>query len=284
MAGMPWELKLPKLIGVKLSGKLKGWASAKDVILKLAGILTVKGGTGSIVEYFGEGANSLSCTGKGTICNMGAEIGATTSIFSYDNKMEEYLNATGRKEVSKLANGIKEFLTIDDEVVNSPKEFFDEVIEINLSDLEPLLNGPFTPDRSTPLSRIAEAANDNGWPLKVDVGLIGSCTNSSYEDISRSASIAKQAVKKGIKAKAEFTITPGSEQVRQTIERDGYIDNFNQLGAKVFANACGPCIGQWSRDGAEKEEKIPLSTHSIEILQKELMETLIPMPLLVHQN
>ena len=255
MAGMPWELKLPKLIGVKLSGKLKGWASAKDVILKLAGILTVKGGTGSIVEYFGEGANSLSCTGKGTICNMGAEIGATTSIFSYDNKMEEYLNATGRKEVSKLANGIKEFLTIDDEVVNSPKEFFDQVIEINLSDLEPLLNGPFTPDRSTPLSRIAEAANDSGWPLKVDVGLIGSCTNSSYEDISRSASIAKQAVKKGIKAKAEFTITPGSEQVRQTIERDGFIDNFNQLGAKVFANACGPCIGQWSRDGAEKEEK-----------------------------
>ena len=255
MAGMPWELKLPKLIGVKLSGKLEGWASAKDVILKLAGILTVKGGTGSIVEYFGEGANSLSCTGKGTICNMGAEIGATTSIFSYDNKMEEYLNATGRKEVSKLANGIKEFLTIDDEVVNSPKEFFDQVIEINLSDLEPLLNGPFTPDRSTPLSRIAEAANDNGWPLKVDVGLIGSCTNSSYEDISRSASIAKQAVKKGIKTKAEFTITPGSEQVRQTIERDGFIDNFNQLGAKVFANACGPCIGQWSRDGAEKEEK-----------------------------
>ena len=284
MAGMPWELKLPKLIGVKLSGKLKGWASAKDVILKLAGILTVKGGTGSIVEYFGEGANSLSCTGKGTICNMGAEIGATTSIFSYDNKMEEYLNATGRKEVSKLANEIKEFLTIDDEVVNSPKEFFDEVIEINLSDLEPLLNGPFTPDRSTPLSKIAEAANDNGWPLKVDVGLIGSCTNSSYEDISRSASIAKQAVKKGIKTKAEFTITPGSEQVRQTIERDGFIDNFNQLGAKVFANACGPCIGQWSRDGAEKEEKIPLSTHSIEILQKERMETLIPMPLLVHQN
>ena len=255
MAGMPWELKLPKLIGVKLSGKLEGWASAKDVILKLAGMLTVKGGTGSIVEYFGEGANSLSCTGKGTICNMGAEIGATTSIFSYDNKMEEYLNATGRKEVSKLANGIKEFLTIDDEVVNSPKEFFDQVIEINLSDLEPLLNGPFTPDRSTPLSKIAEAANDNGWPLKVDVGLIGSCTNSSYEDISRSASIAKQAVEKGIKTKAEFTITPGSEQVRQTIERDGFIDDFNQLGAKVFANACGPCIGQWSRDGAEKEEK-----------------------------
>ena len=255
MAGMQWELKLPKLIGVKLSGELEGWASAKDVILKLAGLLSVKGGTGSIIEYFGDGAESLSCTGKGTICNMGAEIGATTSIFSYDKKMEEYLNATGRQEVSKSANEIKEFLTIDEEVVENPKDFFDEVIEINLSDLEPLLNGPFSPDISTPISKMAEVAKENDWPLNVDVGLIGSCTNSSYEDISRSASIAKQAIKKGLKTNAEFTITPGSEQVRQTIERDGFIDKFNELGAKVFANACGPCIGQWSREGSEKEEK-----------------------------
>ena len=255
MAGMQWELKLPKLIGVKLSGELEGWASAKDVILKLAGLLSVKGGTGSIVEYFGDGAESLSCTGKGTICNMGAEIGATTSIFSYDKKMEEYLNATGRQEVSKSANEIKEFLTIDEEVIENPKDFFDEVIEINLSDLEPLLNGPFSPDISTPISKMAKVAKENDWPLNVDVGLIGSCTNSSYEDISRSASIAKQAIKKGLKTNAEFTITPGSEQVRQTIERDGFIDNFNELGAKVFANACGPCIGQWSREGSEKEEK-----------------------------
>ncbi len=255
MAGMQWELKLPKLIGVKLSGELEGWASAKDVILKLAGLLSVKGGTGSIVEYFGDGAESLSCTGKGTICNMGAEIGATTSIFSYDKKMEEYLNATGRQEVSKSANEIKEFLTIDEEVIENPKDFFDEVIEINLSDLEPLLNGPFSPDISTPISKMARVAKENDWPLNVDVGLIGSCTNSSYEDISRSASIAKQAIKKGLKTNAEFTITPGSEQVRQTIERDGFIDNFNELGAKVFANACGPCIGQWSREGSEKEEK-----------------------------
>ena len=249
------ELKLPKLIGVKLSGELEGWASAKDVILKLAGLLSVKGGTGSIIEYFGDGAESLSCTGKGTICNMGAEIGATTSIFSYDKKMEEYLNATGRQEVSKSANEIKEFLTIDEEVIDNPKDFFDEVIEINLSDLEPLLNGPFSPDISTPISKMAEVAKKNDWPLNVDVGLIGSCTNSSYEDISRSASIAKQAIKKGLKTNAEFTITPGSEQVRQTIERDGFIDKFNELGAKVFANACGPCIGQWSREGSEKEEK-----------------------------
>ena len=255
MAGMQWELKLPKLIGVKLSGELEGWASAKDVILKLAGLLSVKGGTGSIIEYFGDGAESLSCTGKGTICNMGAEIGATTSIFSYDKKMEEYLNATGRQEVSKSANEIKEFLTIDEEVIDNPKDFFDEVIEINLSDLEPLLNGPFSPDISTPISKMAEVAKKNDWPLNVDVGLIGSCTNSSYEDISRSASIAKQAIKKGLKTNAEFTITPGSEQVRQTIERDGFIDEFNELGAKVFANACGPCIGQWSREGSEKEEK-----------------------------
>ena len=255
MAGMPWELKLPKLIGVKLSGELSGWASPKDVILKLAGILTVKGGTGSIIEYFGDGVSTLSCTGKGTICNMGAEIGATTSIFSYDNKMEEYLNATGRSELADMANKIKEFLVPDLEVVDNPKKFFDDVIEINLSELEPHLNGPFTPDKATPISKMKDSVIKNDWPNDVQVGLIGSCTNSSYEDISRSASIAQQANLKGLKAKANFTITPGSEQVRQTIQRDGYVNDFEKLGAKVFANACGPCIGQWSRDGSEKEEK-----------------------------
>ncbi|MEE3302816.1 MAG: aconitate hydratase, partial [Candidatus Neomarinimicrobiota bacterium] len=255
MAGMPWELKLPKLIGVKLSGRMSNWTSAKDVILKLAGILTVKGGTGSIVEYFGEGTKTLSCTGKGTICNMGAEIGATTSIFSYDEKMEKFLIATGRSELALSANQISDNLMPDDEVLENPKDYYDQVIEINLSDLEPHLNGPFTPDRSTPISEMREMAKKNDWPVDVKVGLIGSCTNSSYEDISRSASIAKQANNLGLRTKAEFTITPGSEQVRQTIERDGFIKEFNTLGAKVFANACGPCIGQWSRDGAEKEEK-----------------------------
>ena len=255
MAGMPWELKLPKLIGVKLSGELSGWASPKDVILKLAGILTVKGGTGSIIEYFGDGVSTLSCTGKGTICNMGAEIGATTSIFSYDNKMEEYLIATRRTELADIANNVKEFLVPDLEVVNNPKKFFDEVIEINLSELEPHLNGPFTPDKATPISKMKDSVSRNDWPNEVQFGLIGSCTNSSYEDISRSASIAQQANLRGLKAKANFTITPGSEQVRQTIQRDGYVNDFEKLGAKVFANACGPCIGQWSRDGSEKEEK-----------------------------
>ena len=255
MAGMPWELKFPKLIGVKLSGELSGWASPKDVILKLAGILTVKGGTGSIIEYFGDGVSTLSCTGKGTICNMGAEIGATTSIFSYDNKMEEYLTATGRSELADIAKDIKEFLVPDLEVIDNPKKFFDEVIEINLSELEPHLNGPFTPDKATPISKMKDSVIKNDWPNDVQVGLIGSCTNSSYEDISRSASIAKQANLNGLKAKAKFTITPGSEQVRQTIQRDGYVDDFEKLGAKVFANACGPCIGQWSRDGSEKEQK-----------------------------
>ncbi|MEC7871860.1 MAG: aconitate hydratase [Candidatus Neomarinimicrobiota bacterium] len=255
MAGMPWELKLPKLIGVKLSGRMSNWTSAKDVILKLAGILTVKGGTGSIVEYFGEGTKTLSCTGKGTICNMGAEIGATTSIFSYDEKMEKFLIATGRSELALSANQISDNLMPDDEVLENPKDYYDQVIEINLSDLEPHLNGPFTPDRATPISEMREMAKKNDWPVDVKVGLIGSCTNSSYEDISRSASIAKQANNLGLRTKAEFTITPGSEQVRQTIERDGFIKEFNTLGAKVFANACGPCIGQWSRDGAEKEEK-----------------------------
>ncbi|MCZ8354367.1 MAG: aconitate hydratase [Cyclobacteriaceae bacterium] len=255
MSGMAWELKFPKLIGVKLTGKLNGWTSAKDVILKVAGILTVKGGTGAIVEYFGEGATSMSATGKGTICNMGAEIGATTSTFGYDDSMERYLIATGRAEVAKLANKIKQHLTADPEVYANPEQYFDQVIEIDLSTLEPHLNGPFTPDLATPLSKLKEEAAKNGWPTKVEVGLIGSCTNSSYEDISRAASLAKQVADKGLKTKAEFTITPGSEQVRYTIERDGFIKTFDKIGAKVFANACGPCIGMWSRMGAEKKEK-----------------------------
>jgi len=255
MAGMAWELKFPKLIGIKLTGKLSGWVAPKDIILKVAGILTVKGGTGAIIEYFGEGAKSISCTGKGTICNMGAEVGATTSTFGYDESMERYLRATGRAAVADLANGVKEHLTADPEVYASPEKYFDQVIEINLNELEPYINGPFTPDRATPISQMAEVAKENGWPTKIEVGLIGSCTNSSYEDISRAASLAKQAVDKKLKSKSEFTITPGSEQVRYTIERDGFIDTFNQIGASVFANACGPCIGQWSRPGAEKGEK-----------------------------
>ncbi|MFM1932691.1 MAG: aconitase [Bacteroidota bacterium] len=255
MAGMAWELKFPKLIGVKLTGKMNGWTSAKDVILKVAGILTVKGGTGAIVEYFGPGAESLSCTGKGTICNMGAEIGATTSTFGYDESMARYLRSTGRAEVAALADGIREHLTADAEVYANPEKYFDQIIEINLSELEPHLNGPFTPDLATPISQMAEMAEKNGWPTKVEVGLIGSCTNSSYEDISRAASIAQQAVDKQLKTRAEFTITPGSEQVRYTIERDGFIATFDALGAQVFANACGPCIGQWDRAGADKQEK-----------------------------
>ncbi|MBL7941769.1 MAG: aconitate hydratase [Flavobacteriales bacterium] len=255
MAGMAWELKWPKLIGIKLTGRLNGWASAKDVILKVAGVLTVKGGTGAIVEYFGDGAISLSCTGKGTICNMGAEIGATTSTFGYDESMERYLRSTGRDEVADLANGIREHLTGDSEVYANPEKYFDQVIEINLSELEPHLNGPFTPDLATPISKMKEEAAKNDWPVKVEVGLIGSCTNSSYEDISRAASLAKQAIDKGLKPKAEFSITPGSEQVRYTIERDGFIDLFNKLGATVYANACGPCIGMWARVGAEKKER-----------------------------
>jgi len=255
MAGLPWELKMPKLIGVKLTGKLNGWASAKDVILKVAGILTVKGGTDKIVEYFGPGAESISCTGKGTICNMGAEIGATTSTFGYDASMERYLRSTGRADVADLANTVKAHLTGDAEVYANPEKYFDEVIEINLTELEPYLNGPFTPDRATPISRMKEEAQKNGWPTNVQVGLIGSCTNSSYEDISRAASLARQAVDKKLKTKSIFTITPGSEQVRFTIERDGFIKTFNDIGANVFANACGPCIGMWDRNGAEKQEK-----------------------------
>ena len=255
MAGMAWELKFPKLIGIRLTGKLNTWASPKDIILKVAGILTVKGGTGAIIEYFGEGAQSISATGKGTICNMGAEVGATTSTFGYDESIERYLRATGRDDVADAANKIKDNLTADPEVYADPEKYFDQLIEINLDELEPHLNGPFTPDRATPISKMKEEAEKNGWPLKIEVGLIGSCTNSSYEDISRAASIARQAEEKGLQAKSGFTITPGSEQVRFTIERDGFIDIFNEIGGKVFANACGPCIGMWARQGAEKQEK-----------------------------
>jgi len=255
MAGLPWELKFPKLIGVKLTGKLSGWAAPKDVILKVAGILTVKGGTGAIVEYFGDGAESLSCTGKGTICNMGAEIGATTSTFGYDESMERYLRATDRAEVADAANAIKEHLTADAEVYANPEQYFDQLIEINLSELEPSLNGPFTPDLYTPISRMREEAGKNGWPTKVEWGLIGSCTNSSYEDLSRAASIARQAVEKGLMTKAEFGINPGSEQVRFTADRDGLLKTFEDLNATIFTNACGPCIGMWDRAGSEKQEK-----------------------------
>ncbi len=247
MAGLPWELKMPKLIGVKLTGKLSGWTSSKDIILKVAGILTVKGGTGAIVEYFGEGADSLSATGKGTICNMGAEIGATCSIFAYDAKMSAYLKATGREEVAALADGIKDYLRPDKEVYSDPATYYDQVIEINLSELEPHVNGPFTPDLAWPISKFAEAVRANNWPERLEVALIGSCTNSSYEDISRSASLARQAIDKKLKTKAEFTITPGSEQVRFTIEKDGFLKTFEEIGGVVLANACGPCIGQWAR-------------------------------------
>ncbi|MET1260891.1 aconitate hydratase [Flagellimonas sp. DF-77] len=249
MAGMPWELKFPKLIGVKLTGTLSGWTAPKDVILKVADILTVKGGTGAIVEYFGEGATSMSCTGKGTICNMGAEVGATTSTFGYDESMDRYLRATDRADVADAALEIKDYLTADPEAYADPESYFDQVIEIDLNTLEPHLNGPFTPDLATPISKMTEAAKANDWPLNVEVGLIGSCTNSSYEDISRAASLAKQVAEKNLKTKSNFTITPGSEQVRYTIERDGFIDTFNSIGATVFANACGPCIGMWDRYG-----------------------------------
>ena len=255
MAGLPWELKWPKLIGIKLTGKLNGWTAPKDVILKVAGILTVKGGTGAIVEYFGEGATSMSCTGKGTICNMGAEIGATTSTFGYDASMSRYLQSTGRADVAVLADAVAAHLTADPEVYAAPEKYFDEVIEIDLNTLEPHLNGPFTPDLATPISKMKEVAAANGWPTKIEVGLIGSCTNSSYEDISRAVSLAKQVSEKGLTMKSEYLITPGSEQVRYTIERDGFLDVFSQIGAKVFANACGPCIGMWERVGAEKKEK-----------------------------
>ena len=255
MAGLPWELKMPKLIGIKLTGKLNGWTAPKDVILKVAGILTVKGGTGAVVEYFGEGAVAMSCTGKGTICNMGAEIGATTSTFGYDESMSRYLKATGRADIAEMADAVREHLTGDPEVYANPEAYFDQVIEINLNELEPHLNGPFTPDLATPISKMKEAVAANNWPAKIEVGLIGSCTNSSYEDISRAVSLAKQVEAKGLKLKSEFTITPGSEQVRYTIERDGFLEVFNNIGATVFANACGPCIGMWNRLGAEKAER-----------------------------
>jgi aconitate hydratase len=255
MAGLAWELKFPKLIGVKLTGKLNGWTSPKDVILKVAGILTVKGGTDKIIEYFGEGAQNLSCTGKGTICNMGAEVGATTSTFGYDQSMSRYLKATGREAVADMADAIAAHLTGDPEVYADPSKYFDEVIEINLSELEPHVNGPFTPDLATPISKLKETAEKNGWPLKVEAGLIGSCTNSSYEDISRAVSLARQVASKNLKSKGEFMINPGSEQIRYTIERDGYLGVFDQVGATVFTNACGPCIGMWDRMGAEKQEK-----------------------------
>ncbi|WP_417444223.1 aconitate hydratase [Joostella sp.] len=255
MAGMAWELKFPKLIGVKLTGSLNGWTSAKDVILKVAGILTVKGGTGAIIEYFGEGAKNLSCTGKGTICNMGAEVGATTSTFGYDDSMERYLRSTDRADVADAANEVREYLTGDDEVYANPEQYFDEVIEINLDELRPHLNGPFTPDLATPVGQLGEKAKENGWPLKVDWGLIGSCTNSSYEDLTRAASIAKQAVDKKIKAKSDFGINPGSEQIRFTADRDGILKIFEDLDATIFTNACGPCIGQWDRSDLKGEEK-----------------------------
>lgn len=255
MSGMAWELKFPKLIGVKLTGKLSGWTAPKDVILKVAGILTVKGGTGAVIEYFGEGAEAMSCTGKGTICNMGAEVGATTSTFGYDDSMDRYLRATSRADVADEAKKVAAYLTADKEVYADPEKYFDQVIEINLSELEPHLNGPFTPDLATPISKMREEAVKNDWPLNIQVGLIGSCTNSSYEDISRSVSLAKQAADKNLKPKSKFTITPGSELVRYTIERDGFIDTFDKIGATVFANACGPCIGMWDREGAEKEER-----------------------------
>lgn len=260
MAGLPWELKFPKLIGVKLTGKLSGWTSAKDVILKVAGILTVNGGTGAIVEYFGPGARSISATGKGTICNMGAEIGATTSIFGYDEKSEAYLQGTERGAIAELANAIKEHLTGDEEVYANPEAYFDQVIEINLSELEPYVNGPFTPDLAWPISKFADAVRENQWPTTLEVGLIGSCTNSSYEDITRAASIATQAISKGLKTKAEFTVTPGSELVRYTVNRDGYLDTFENIGGVVLANACGPCIGQWARHTNDPTRKNSIIT------------------------
>lgn len=255
MAGMAWELKMPKLIGVKLTGKLSGWSSPKDVILEVAGLLTVKGGTGAIVEYFGEGAESLSATGKGTICNMGAEIGATTSIFAYDDASERYLRSTDRNDVADAANELRAYLRSDAEVYQNPEQYYDQLITIDLDQLEPRLNGPFTPDLMTPVSKMKEIAANNDWPLTVEWGLIGSCTNSSYEDLARAASIAKQAVDKGLETKASFGINPGSEQVRYTAERDGILKPFNDLDAVIFTNACGPCIGQWDREGADKEEK-----------------------------
>jgi aconitate hydratase len=254
MSGMGWELKFPKMVGIKLTGKLNGWTSAKDIILRVSGLLTVKGGTGCIIEYFGEGAESLSCTGKATICNMGAEVGATCSVFGYDQAISRYLDSTDRAEISKLAQGVTEHLTADPEVYANPEKYFDQLLEINLSELEPYINGPFTPDLATPVSEMKKVAVQNVWPLKVEVGLIGSCTNSSYEDLSRAASVAADAVKKNLVAKSLFTITPGSEQIRAIAERDGFLETFEKIGGTIFANACGPCIGQWDREDADKKE------------------------------
>ena len=278
MAGMPWELKMPKLIGVKLTGKLNGWSAPKDVILEVAGRLTVKGGTGAIVEYFGEGAENLSATGKGTICNMGAEIGATTSIFAYDDASERYLRSTDRNDVADLANELRDYLRSDKEVYDNPAEFYDELIEIDLSTLTPRLNGPFTPDLMTPVSEMKEAAERNGWPVKVDWGLIGSCTNSSYEDLSRASSIAKQAVEKGLSIKSELGINPGSEQVRYTADRDGILKPFEDLNATIFTNACGPCIGQWDEKVRKKKKETPSSIHLTETLRS------VPMVILIHTH
>lgn len=260
MAGFAWELKFPKLIGIKLTGKMSGWTAPKDVILKVAGVLTVKGGTGCIVEYFGEGAHSMSATGKATICNMGAEIGATTSIFGYDDKAEAYLRGTGRADIAELAGQVREHLTGDAEVYANPEQYFDQVIEINLSELEPHINGPFTPDLAWPISKFAEAVKEHNWPAKLEVGLIGSCTNSSYEDITRAASLAQQALDKDLSVNSEYTVTPGSELVRYTVERDGYLGIFQKIGGVVLANACGPCIGQWARHTDDPTKKNSIIT------------------------
>ncbi|MEK9137496.1 MAG: aconitase family protein, partial [Bacteroidota bacterium] len=260
MAGMPWELKFPKIIGVRLTGNLNGWSSAKDVILRVAGILTVKGGTGAIIEYFGEGTRSISATGKGTICNMGAEVGATTSIFPYDYRMAEYLKATGRAKVAEMANAVAQWLVPDMEVLELPEKYYDQVIEINLSELEPMVNGPFTPDKAWKISEFGQAVRSNSYPEELRVALIGSCTNSSYEDIERATSVARQALGKGLKAKSEFTITPGSEQIRATIERDGHLKTLTDIGGTVLANACGPCIGQWKRHDVQKGDRNSIIT------------------------
>jgi len=260
MAGLPWELKFPKLIGVKLTGKLNGWTAPKDIILHLAGLLTVKGGTGAIIEYFGDGCSSISCTGKGTICNMGAEIGATTSIFPFDRKMEAYLLATGREDIASEANKVKKHLTADSDVIENPEQYYDQIIEIDLTTLEPYLNGPFTPDKAWPISQFSKAVKDNDFPKILDVGLIGSCTNSSYEDLDKASSLAKQVIEKNLKPKAQFLISPGSEQVRYTIERDGQLESLQKMGGVILANACGPCIGQWAREGAENEDKNSIIT------------------------
>ncbi len=280
MTGMPWELKWPGIIGVKLSGRLNGWVSPKDVILKLTGMLTVKGGTGAVIEYFGEGCSTLSATGKATICNMGAETGATCSIFGYDDSMKEYLNATGRNDIAELATKMKIHLNADPEVWENPAKYFDQVIEIDLSALEPSINGPFSPDIATLVSKMKESVLKNNWPDDISAGLIGSCTNSSYEDLSRAASVIKFALDNNIPVKAGLKISPGSELIRIVAERDGLLDIFRKAGAEIFANACGPCIGQWDREGARKSRSIQLFIHSTGIFQSVPTEIPTLMPLL----